>query len=102
MSDYIGVMYGGCIVEYGCSEDIYRRPRHPYTKLLLQSLPKAEPSRKKEIVPVLTEEKAEEGACTFYPRCSFSNRRCLTEVPVLKKYENNRVVACHYVEGGAV
>jgi oligopeptide/dipeptide ABC transporter, ATP-binding protein, C-terminal domain len=102
MSDYIGIMYGGCIVEYGCSEDIYRRPLHPYTKLLLQSIPKAEPSRKKAIVSVLTEEKAEEGACAFYPRCSFSNRRCLIEVPVLKKYENNRVIACHYVEGGAV
>ena len=102
MSDYIGIMYGGCIVEYGCSEDIYRRPLHPYTKLLLQSIPKAEPSRKKSIVSVLTEEKAEEGACAFYPRCSFSNRRCLIEVPVLKKYENNRVIACHYVEGGAV
>ena len=102
MSDYIGVMYGGCIVEYGCSEDIYRRPLHPYTKLLLQSIPKAESSRKKAIVSVLTEEKAEEGACAFYPRCSFSNRRCLIEVPVLKKYENNRVIACHYAEGGAV
>lgn len=102
MSDYIGIMYGGCIVEYGCSEDIYRRPLHPYTKLLLQSIPKAEPSRKKSIVSVLTEEKAEEGACAFYPRCSFSNCRCLIEVPVLKKYENNRVIACHYVEGGAV
>jgi len=39
------------------------------------------------IMPVGEEEKAEEGACAFYPRCSFSNRRCLIEVPVLKKYE---------------
>ncbi len=95
-SDYVTVMYKGRIVEEGPSEVVFQRPLHPYTKTLLDALPKLRtnertPVRRKRI---LSHERAEAGTgCSFYPRCPEPLEVCKKEEPHLKG-AGDRKVAC--------
>ena len=86
ISRRILVMYLGKIVESGNSEDICRRPRHPYTKALLSAVPTLDPvtRRKRIILPgdVPSPLNPPQG-CPFHPRCPMAEDRCRTEVPPL-------------------
>ena len=104
MSDQLGVMYLGRIVEHGPGEAIFTQPRHPYTRLLLEAIPDLAaaggPGRARAGVggevpsPI-----APPPGCTFHPRCPLANERCRVERPGYTQVSAVRV-ACHAVEEG--
>ena len=100
VSDEVGVMYLGQLVEIGEAEEIYERPLHPYTKGLLESIPIADPKRARK-----KEKSSIEGdipspihppsGCRFHTRCPFRRAVCEEEQPPLKKLGNAHFCACH-------
>ena len=101
MSDQLGVMYLGRIVEIGPGESIFRAPRHPYTRLLLDAIPDLSMSGRSR-TPVGGEVPspiAPPPGCPFHPRCSLANDRCRVEKPGHTR-DGDVLVACHAVEEG--
>jgi oligopeptide/dipeptide ABC transporter ATP-binding protein len=99
ISDRIAVMYMGKIVEIANGEDLFKRPLHPYTQLLLKAIPKLEPTKKRE-EQLLKEEIRPlplERGCLFQPRCPHFGERCQTEEPVLLDEGKDHLVACHFI-----
>jgi len=95
VADRVGVMYFGRIVELAAAADLFARPRHPYTRMLLDAVPDLAMSGKPR-TPVAGEVPnplAPPPGCAFHPRCPHANARCRAEVP---RFENG--VACHAVE----
>ena len=98
MVDKIAVMYSGNIVEYGDKEDILRNPKHPYTKALIDAVPKMDGTMPKGIKgnpPLFTENIT---GCSFAPRCEKCNEVCIKNQQYLKKMHDGRYIACDYVE----
>lgn len=100
VSDHIAVMYAGKVVERASVHDIYARPAHPYTRALLQSIPRVD--RKgtaldaiEGLPPNLTRVPP---GCSFHPRCGYARERCSREEPPLYDIGSGRVSACHYWE----
>jgi oligopeptide transport system ATP-binding protein len=103
ISDRIGVMYLGKMMEIGVSDDVYERPLHPYTKSLLSAIPVADPRvRMKDSRVILqgdvTSPINPTPGCRFATRCSYAVERCHNETPELKETLPNRFTACHLVE----
>ena len=101
MSDRIGVMYLGKIVELAPGETLFARPQHPYTRLLLEAIPDLDMTGRQR-TPVGGEVPSPispPSGCTFHPRCPFANARCKAEVPDLIT-RGEVQVACHAVEEG--
>ena len=102
MSRRIGVMYLGKLVEIGTNRQITETPRHPYTQTLLAAIPEPDPS-KREIETNFEGETDDTGerpkGCVFYKRCPIAEDICSTEEPQLREIDENREVACHFVEG---
>ena len=99
VSNKIGVMYLGKLCEVATSNDLFAFPKHPYTRLLLATLPDMEMTGK-ERVPVQGEVPNPidpPTGCAFHPRCSLANQRCKQEPPTLIKSDSS-FVACHAVE----
>ncbi|MEX0760687.1 MAG: ABC transporter ATP-binding protein [Tistlia sp.] len=101
ISDYVGVMYLGRLVEWGSASDIFRRPQHPYTRMLLDAIPDLEMSGRQRI-PVAGEVPSPihpPSGCHFHPRCPFANERCrLEEPPTIPSPAGDGEVRCHAVE----
>ena len=98
MVDKIAVMYSGNIVEYGDKEDILRNPKHPYTKALIDAVPKLDGTMPKGIKgnpPLFTENIS---GCSFAPRCELCSEACKKYQQYLKKIHDGRYIACHYVD----
>jgi oligopeptide/dipeptide ABC transporter ATP-binding protein len=99
-NDRIAVMYAGRMVEVAPVADIFYRPQHPYTKLLVSSLPH---TRKKEVmkgIPGLPPSLVDEiPGCPFSPRCPYVMDKCLTVVPELLDGLHNSKFACHLPTG---
>ena len=100
ISDRVGIMYLGKIVEMADSENICSSPKHPYTKALISSVPIPDPNLKREYIP-LTEEIPSPinipTGCGFHTRCPFVTEKCKTLEPELKEVEKGWLVACHFV-----
>lgn len=96
LSDRIIVLYRGKIMEKGNTKDVLKNPLHPYTKILLESLPPIDPFHRKnwENLPEVEREDIE-GACVFYHRCPIATDICKSE-PEIKKI-GSKEVYCHFV-----
>ncbi|MBN9251766.1 MAG: ATP-binding cassette domain-containing protein [Mesorhizobium sp.] len=102
MSDHVGVMYLGRMVEVGPSRRLFSVPRHPYTKLLLETVPELNRigyDRKPMSGEVPNPINPPKG-CSFHPRCPLVTERCRRETPALKPDGAGTEVACHAVEEG--
>jgi peptide/nickel transport system ATP-binding protein len=100
IADRIGVMYLGRLVEVAPAEDLFARPRHPYTRMLLDAVPDLEMSGKAR-TPVAGEVPnplAPPAGCAFHPRCPHANERCMRERPQAIALGASAAVACHAVE----
>jgi oligopeptide/dipeptide ABC transporter ATP-binding protein len=101
VSDRVCVMFLGKICEVGGTEEIFASPRHPYTKFLLEAVPKPDPHMRKEKKALLAGEMPSPvnppGGCRFHTRCPYTEEMCRIEVPALKDI-NGRQVACHREE----
>lgn len=99
ISDRIGVMYLGKIVEMGDVETIYHSPLHPYTKALLSAIPELDGAKREEEILEgdIPDAAQERTGCAFASRCKYAYERCRQEVPVLKEIQG-RQVACHRCE----
>ena len=101
VSDRIGVMYLGRIAELAPAESLFRRPRHPYTRALMEAIPDLDMTGRARI-PVGGEVPSPINpptGCAFHPRCPLAGPRCKAERPELKP-AGDAMVACHAVEEG--
>ena len=103
IADRVVVMYLGHVVENAPTEMLFERPRHPYTELLLEALPIADPLRRKgrktEVrgeIPYLGNRPV---GCPFHTRCKYAQDRCRTEKPALRPINGTaQEAACHFAE----
>lgn len=102
LADEIAVMYLGQLVEVGTREEIFGRPRHPYTQALLSAAPVADPVRQRARTPVLLGDDLPSAldppsGCRFHTRCPVAVPRCAEDVPALRRVGGGGTVACHLV-----
>ncbi len=102
ISDEVGVMYLGCMVEKADAEDLYREPQHPYTKALLSAIPVPDPEHKGEKQVLQGDVPSPMNpppGCRFHTRCPVAQDLCGQKIPELKPLESNpsHMVACHLV-----
>jgi oligopeptide/dipeptide ABC transporter ATP-binding protein len=96
ISDRVAVMYLGKIVELAPSGNIYNRPLHPYTRMLLAAVPSCDPRKKKIMMSIKGEARAEsEEGCSFQNRCSYKTEICAKVESRLEKYDERSFCACH-------
>jgi len=98
ISHRVAIMYLGKIVELADSVEIYRNPRHPYTRALLSAVPVPDPHARRErmLLPGDVPSPIHPPAgCAFHPRCPFAEDRCRHEEPRLGAGGNRHAVACH-------
>jgi peptide/nickel transport system ATP-binding protein len=103
VSDQVGVMYLGRLVELADKHHLFENPRHPYTRMLLDAIPKMHDTGRAR-TPVSGEVPNPLNpptGCTFHPRCPHANARCKAERPALLAFQGVRV-ACHAVEEGRI
>jgi peptide/nickel transport system ATP-binding protein len=102
VSDRVGVMYLGRIVELAPKTTLFSTPRHPYTRMLLDAIPDMQMTGRSR-TPVAGEVPNPlnpPSGCTFHPRCPLANDRCKAERPLLRRLDDGTQVACHAVEEG--
>lgn len=103
VSNRMAVMYLGSIVELGPSDEVFFKPQHPYTQLLIGSNPEPDPDKEKKrahidlIGEIPTPINLGVG-CRFAGRCPKVGDRCRKETPLLRETLKNRFVACHFVD----
>ena len=102
ISDRIGVMYLGTMVEIGTSEEVFKAPLHPYTQALISAVPIADPELSKKSKRILIEGELPSPmnvpkGCRFCTRCPKATDRCREEMPKLKEVSKGHMVACHFV-----
>ncbi len=104
VSDRVGVMYLGKIVEIADADDLFARPMHPYTQLLIGTVPKLDMSER-DREPMAGEVPSPidpPSGCHFHPRCPFANDRCRRERPNPSFREGGGLISCHAVEEGRI
>ncbi len=97
MCERVNVMYAGMFMETGAAEDLFARPRHPYTLGLLQSIPRLDAARKTALRPIEGAPRdmlTAPAACPFAPRCRYEVEQSRLEVPPLRELEPGHHVAC--------
>ena len=101
IADRVCVMFLGRLCELGNTADIYAAPMHPYTRFLINAIPKADPTARVFEKPLLTGELPSPidppTGCRFHTRCPYATERCRGEQPELRPV-NGRLVACHRAE----
>jgi oligopeptide/dipeptide ABC transporter ATP-binding protein len=100
ISDRVAVMYLGRLVEIAGHEDIWREPRHPYTRSLIAAVPAPDPataSRRTDVLDSnLPSPISPPPGCRFHPRCPIATDRCKVEDPPLRELPNGHYAACHF------
>jgi peptide/nickel transport system ATP-binding protein len=103
VSDQVGVMYLGRLVEHADKAELFARPRHPYTRMLLDAIPDIRMTGRAR-TPVQGEVPnplSPPTGCAFHPRCPHADARCKSERPALTEFQGIRV-ACHAVVEGRI
>ena len=103
MADRIGVLYLGRLVEEADRDELFRNPRHPYTRMLLDAAPRID-AFGREVEPPkgeIPDPINPPTGCAYHPRCPFANARCMAERPEMLVIDGIRV-ACHGVEEGRI
>lgn len=98
MSDRIGVMYLGHMVEIADKDSLYAEPLHPYTQALISAIPSPDPRKKKERIILKGDVPSPlnpPAGCPFHPRCPMAMEECSKKLPVLKEVKPSHRVACH-------
>ena len=101
MSDHIGVMYLGNLVEISDKKSLYANPLHPYTQALISAIPEPDPRKKKERIILEGDVPSPinpPSGCPFHPRCPQAMERCSSVKPTLKEVKPGQNVACHLYE----
>ena len=99
ISDRIAVMYLGKLCEVAPSDELYRAPMHPYTNVLLASIPVPDPEAPPAEVDVVGEPPSPvlpPSGCRFHPRCPAATEECTTTEPELRELASGHFVACHH------
>jgi oligopeptide/dipeptide ABC transporter ATP-binding protein len=94
------VMYLGVVVEDGPTEEVVRRPLHPYTRALVQAVPVPRVDQSHDKLPItgnVPDARNPPSGCRFRDRCPLAQKRCAEEVPPLRAVDDRRRVACHFV-----
>jgi len=95
--DRLGIMYAGRLVEVAPIRDIITAPRHPYTRMLIDSLPSLERKGGLRGIPGLAPVLRElPQGCAFHPRCPMAGARCRTDKPAVRAISEDASVACHF------
>lgn len=98
LSDRVAVMYLGRIVETGPVEDVYRRPRHPYTQALIEAIPRPDPAlvmSANRLTGEIPSPVHPPSSCRFHPRCPVAVDRCSTDDPAHTVFGLRHTAACH-------
>ncbi|MGW8307152.1 MAG: ABC transporter ATP-binding protein [Achromobacter pulmonis] len=103
VADRVGVMYLGRMVEVAPRDELFARPRHPYTRMLLEAIPDIDGAGKPRtaVAGEVPNPLSPPSGCTFHPRCPHANERCRAEAPQARM-AGVAVVACHAVEEGRI
>jgi peptide/nickel transport system ATP-binding protein len=95
IADRIGIVYAGRLVEDGSTEQVFKRPQHPYTAHLIASLPRIGDVRERRSLPGRPPNLSDPpGGCRFHPRCPLAIDRCARDVPPLVPHHLGGRVAC--------
>ena len=102
ISDFVGVMYLGRLVEWGPARRVFERPQHPYTRMLLDAIPDLEMTgrRRTPVAGEVPNPISPPSGCHFHPRCPFADERCRQDAPHALALPEGGEVACHAVEEG--
>ena len=101
ISDKVGVMYLGSMVEFGLKEDIFSNPLHPYTKALFSAIPNPDPDVKMNRIVLngdIPSPINPPKGCRFHTRCPYATEKCKHITPQYKEYEPGHFAACHLLE----
>jgi peptide/nickel transport system ATP-binding protein len=101
ISDKVGVMYLGKMVEFGDTEELFKHPMHPYTEALLSAVPVADPTVQIERISLKGEipnPANPPSGCYFHERCHYCTEKCAQVAPEYKELAPNHFVACHRAE----
>lgn len=101
ISDRVGIMYLGSMVELGSSQAIFGQPLHPYTKALISAIPEADPDAEKTRKRIPLEGEVPSpidppSGCKFRPRCAYATDKCAQEIPAWEEAAPGHFVACHH------
>ena len=97
--DDVIIMYKGEIVEQGKCLEVYEHPLHPYTKLLMDSIPAETPETRKDKTIVVSEREKDNAGCSFYSRCPMAWDKCRCQIPEMKETGNGHKAACLLMSG---
>lgn len=101
ISDKVGVMYLGKMVEFAPTKRLFERPMHPYTESLLSAVPIADPTVTSERIPLegeIPNPANPPSGCYFHTRCRFCEEKCCQQSPEYREIEPGHFVACHRAE----
>ena len=100
ISDRVCVMFLGRLCEIGGTKELYQSPIHPYTRFLMESVPKPDPALRREEREILTGDIPSPidppSGCRFHTRCPYAKEICSKEAPPMREFGNGRYAACHF------
>ncbi len=97
VSDYVATLYRGSLIEYGPAKSLLENPAHPYTELLMDSVPRVGDKWEEEIaLPDMEDKEYSITYCKFAPRCAYATDQCRKTRPPMTDLEGNRSVLCYY------
>ena len=97
--DYVAVMYLGSIVEVSPTRELFRQPKHPYTRALLSAIPSLDPDdtgKAQRLEGEMPSPANPPSGCRFHTRCPVAQKRCRTDVPHLQDADGGARVSCHF------